>query len=239
MNRVIVLATLAISLIAAQSIKAQDHFDRAQVFFEIYVSEDGLVDYAGLVKNPAALDQAVYDIAHSGMQGRSNEYKAAFYINAYNILTIKNVVDHWPLESPLDIDGFFDKITFTIASEKMTLNDLENIKLRDEFGDPRIHFALVCAGSGCPPLTKVAMEPGTLANRLKVLTETALNTRKMVIEDKKKGTVWISKIFEWFQVDFGDSQKDVITFINQYRSIPIPATFEVKYLEYDWAVNSQ
>ena len=227
-----------IANLASESPAQEDFFDRSEEFFSTYV-ENGAVKYSILYEDAILLDALVYDIAHIGLSGRSREYKGAFFINAYNILVIKNIVNHWKIGSPLEVEGFFDEIKFNIAQEYMTLNDIENIKLRKDLGDPRIHFAIVCGGKGCPPIRQEVILPGNLKNRLNDLTVAALNSPRMVKVDQANKMVYLSKIFEWYQPDFGGGPLKVVRYINRYSSQPVAESYTIEYMEYDWSLNGQ
>ena len=76
-------------------------------------------------ENPEALDQLVVSIAEFYLNNQSEDYFTAFYINAYNVLVIKQVVDNYPINSPKDVTGFFDERKFTVAGEELTLDQIE------------------------------------------------------------------------------------------------------------------
>jgi hypothetical protein len=236
-NIIYILLLIAVSPLS--TLAQQDFFDRTQLLLDRYVSNEGKVNYTALREDDTYLADAVYDIAHSNLDGRSMEYRTAFYINAYNVLVIRNVVDNWPLESPLDVKGFFDVLRFNVAGEMMTLNQLENEKLRKDDGDPRIHFALVCAASSCPPLSRNIIVPRLLRNLLQDMTRKALDTELMVRVDHPRKTIYLSKIFEWYAADFGGGEDGIRNFINGYRLKPLPPAYELDYQAYDWSVNGQ
>ena len=78
--------------------------------------------------------------------------RLTFWINAYNALAIKGVLDNYPLKRVMDVEGFFDKVKYDIAGVEYTLNDIEKRVIRPTFGDLRIYFTLVCASVSCPNL---------------------------------------------------------------------------------------
>lgn len=208
----------------------------AAAFFDQYVSDEG-VNYTAIKKEATSLNHLVQSIANIDFEQLKDDTKTSFLLNSYNILVIQSVVDNFPIEGPLKVDGFFDKNTFKIGKQELSLNDLENIYLREQLGDPRIHFALVCAGKGCPPLTKVAFTPTNTDARLEALTIKALNHPKFIRIDKQAKKAEISQIFEWFAGDFGANQSEIIDFINNYRTKAIPKDYEIGYYEYDWDLN--
>ena len=137
---------------ALTSLEAQnDFFDRADQFFQGYV-EDGKVIYELIKEDPTLLNSLIEEIKRYPISERNKEAQKAFYMNAYNLLLIKEIVGHYPIQSPMDIPGLFDKKKHLIAGQSLTLNELEREVLLKDFFDPRLHFALVCGANGCPPL---------------------------------------------------------------------------------------
>jgi len=225
-----------VSLFAQLADGTSDFFDRADAFFSKHV-ENGLVDYKNIDR--AELSALTEEIASFHLADNSSDEALAFYINAYNILTIKNVLDNDMPGSPLDVPGFFDEINHTIAGKSLTLNNLENDVIRPRFKDARIHFALVCGAVGCPPLTKDAFHPSTLSKQLDKRTRAAMNSSYFTRVDSEAMTLQLSEIFKWYLVDFGDSLESAHGFINRYRNNPIPDQYTKTYYTYDWKLNSQ
>ncbi len=206
----------------------------ADSFFKQHV-KNGQVNYKGIKDNPEALNNLVEQIGNYKSQGKESDF--SFYLNAYNVLVIKQVVENYPLDSPLSIDGFFDKKTFLVAGEKITLNHIENEIIRPTYNDARIHFALVCGAVDCPKLTNGAFTSENLESKLQSNTINALNDKNFV--KYKDGILAISKIFEWYKADFGGDEAAFLNFINQYRKEPIPDGTKIGFYEYDWSLNKQ
>ncbi len=209
-------------------------FDKADAFFKAYVHEDK-VDYKAIVKHPEDLKE-LFEIAGSiNVDVKDQQEYQAFWINAYNLSVIKGVVDNFPLKSPLDISGFFDKTTYALAGKKITLNDIEHKLLRGQFKDPRFHFVLVCGALGCPPLINQAYVPDNLETLLESQTFKSLNG-SFVKVNKKKKRVEGSEILKWYKEDFlGDGSE--INFINRYRTDKIPENYKLTYYTYNWNLN--
>ncbi|QIE59424.1 DUF547 domain-containing protein [Rasiella rasia] len=231
----IVLFTIgSFSTTEALSQDLNTFFDEADAFFQGYVS-GGKVDYKSIHANTKQLD-AVLALAKSISVPKS-EAKAyqAFWINAYNLSVIKGIVDNYPLKSPLDKKGFFDTTTYELGSSKITLNDIENKKLRANFNEPRFHFVLVCGALGCPPIIPMAYTPSNLEYLLQQQTVKALNNSEFVRVSNKK--VAFSEIFKWYKEDFTKEGSE-IDFLNKFRKEPVPANAKVTYYAYDWRLNS-
>lgn len=211
-------------------------FDKADGFLRDNVS-NGRVDYNGIKANQGELNTLVALIKNFKLNEASSKEQKAFALNAYNILVIKNVIDHMPIAKPTDVTGFFDGVKFNVAGAMLTLSDIENKKIRPVFKDARVHFALVCAGRGCPPLLSGAYLPEKVDAQLTAITKKAMNDAEFIRVDAASKKVAISKIFEWYKEDFLAEASDFIAFINKYRSTPIPTTYSVTTYEYDWRLN--
>ncbi len=225
-------------VVFVQGITAQDpdmFFNKADAFFKTYIT-NGKVEYKALHEEPAILGELM-ELLKSVDVSNVNDYTyQAFWINAYNLQVIQGIVSNYPLKSPLDVDGFFDKNKHQIAGKEVTLNQIENELLRAKFpNEPRFHFVLVCAGLGCPPIIDEAYRPSTLNEQLKTQTEKALNDPKFIRVEG--GEVKVSQIFEWYKSDF-EKAGGVVNFINSYREPKIPEDNKVSYYPYDWTLNS-
>lgn len=210
-------------------------FDEADALFGKVVS-NGKVDYQALKNDPSQLD-AILSIAKNitVSKSRPEEYQA-FWINAYNLSVLKGVIDNYPLRSPLDKNGFFDRITYDLAGERITLNDIENKKLRAQFDDPRFHFVLVCGAKGCPPIIARSYSPGNLEKLLQQQTIKALNDSSFI--RVSEGKLALSEIFKWYKEDFVKGGSTEIEFLNKYRREKVPEQLEISYYSYDWRLNS-
>ncbi|MRX62740.1 DUF547 domain-containing protein [Maribacter luteus] len=212
-------------------------FSATDTFLKTYV-DGGKVDYRAIVKDPSSMNK-VLGMAEKITVSKENpkEYQA-FWINGYNLLVIKSVVDNYPIESPLDKAGFFDKKKHKIGGRELTLNDIEHEMLRAVFPEePRFHFVLVCAGLGCPPIINRAYAPASLEVQLEEQTKLALNDPLFI--QVKKNKVGISQIFEWYKNDFTQDGKGLVEYINQYRFKKLPEKAKVSFYEYNWALNEK
>ncbi len=174
------------------------------------------------------------------LNGMSRNEQLAFYINAYNALTLKVIGEHYPVRSIRDIPGVWDRLEFTVARRKITLDHIEHQILRKRFKEPLIHFALVCASKSCATLRD---EPYTGQNIHKVLEKQAyifINDTTKNRLDKDRNTLYLSSYFKWFREDFGD----VIAFVSKYFpeddvKLIRSGKVRVKYLGYDWSLNEK
>ncbi len=236
MNRKLftLLTLILLPSLAMSQVKPTEFFDKVDSFMHKHV-HDGLVAYSTIKQSPKALETlaasiAVFDLA----QLPDESGKKAFWINAYNVLVIKSVVANYPIKSPMDVAGFFDKQKHKIAGEKLTLNEIENIKLRKKYGDARIHFALVCAALSCPPLVAQAYFPDGLDKQLDERTRSNLNDAEFIRLDGMAKKVSVSEIFKWYA---GDFDKNLLDYLNRYRQQTIPDNYAVDNYTYDWRLN--
>ena len=229
-----------------------------------YVSEDGLVDYAGLKTNQEAFDRFVAqlpDLSRATYDQWTRAEQLAFWMNTYNALTLKAVLDHYPIKSIKDIGSalksVWDKLTFKVMGDSLTLNQIEHKILRAQFKDPRIHMAINCASIGCPPLANEPLQAERLDEQFKRLTERFLATPSNFNIDRSSEVVYVSSLFKWFGDDFvgkyGDEFKRsgfrekenaVLNYIGLHLNPADQAflrrnRFKVKYLDYDWGLNKQ
>ena len=144
-----------------------DH-SRFDALLRAHVDADGLVDYARLRTREAELDAYVGSLAAARFEELGRDEKLALLINAYNAFTLRLVLDHWPLTSIRDIpaEQRWDARRWRLDGETLSLNQIEHERIRPRFREPRIHFALVCAARGCPPLRAEAYTGARLEAQL-------------------------------------------------------------------------
>jgi len=234
MKKIIFLLTfLTVTIGSAQN--TADFFTKSDAFFKKHVTK-GKVDYKSIKNDPTTLNELLDIAAGASVSKNDSKTFQAFFINGYNLSVIKGIVDNYPTKSPLDIKGFFDKTKYTLGGKTTTLNDLENKILRKNFPtEARFHFALVCAGLGCPPIISEAYTPSLLEKQLQRQTTIALNNPNFIKVKGKK--VQLSKIFQWYKGDFTQNGSE-IDYINQFRKEKIPTNAKVSYYPYNWSLNS-
>ncbi|MGB1242908.1 MAG: DUF547 domain-containing protein [Chitinophagales bacterium] len=205
-------------------------------FLKKYVS-GGLVSYKSIKKGE--IKQLAEQIAAVDLSKSSSLEKQAFYINSYNILVVKSLLDTNIPSSPLDVLGFFDARKHPVAGQSLTLDELEKGKLFGLKKDARFHFAAVCGAKGCPQIETFAYSPSNLNAQLNRQTKKALNNTSFTRVNETEKKVELSEIFKWYESDFTQGGKSVIEYINQYRNTPIPTDYAVTYYPYDWKVNKK
>ncbi len=223
---------------ASEQTPALDTFFNTADAFLAENIEDGKVPYEAIAQEPAKLEELVAMIGNASLGDASDAEKKAFYINAYNILTIHSIIENNIPSSPMDVDGFFGKIKHNVAGKKMTLDEIEKGTLFPEFGDARVHFAVVCAATGCPQIQPEAYIPDKLNAQLDEAARESLNRDYFIRVNEDKKSVQISQLFDWYKKDFLKEADSVLAYINQYRDEGIPSDYSVGYYDYDWSLNS-
>jgi hypothetical protein len=237
-----------------------------------HIDDTGMVSYKKLRANPKKLQafvSAMSKLDRWSYDKWSKEEKIAFWVNAYNALTLKVIIDNYPIKSSFfrsrvypknsirQIPGVWDKITFKVMETSYTLGHMERKILRKEFNEPRIHMALVCAAMGCPPLLNEPYVAERLDQQFEEQSKKFLSNPGKFRIDREKAVVYLSPILKWFADDFVNSrapQKNiakhnkktsaVLNFIGGYlkeaeREYVLGGSFKIKYLNYDWSLNEQ
>lgn len=244
MKNTILLAAAILSL--AVGGRAAD-LDRAQAGLNATLSarvREGRVDYAGLKRDPAGLDAwlaAAAALGENEFKGRPREQRLAFLINLYNAATLRLILDRYPIASIRDIGPAWDpNKAFKLPAVKVfgrtvSLNQLEHEMIRPGYGEPRAHFALVCAAKGCPPLRAEAYDGARLNAQLEDQARTFLSQKAKNDASKAGETAYLSPIFKWYMKDFGGSKKSVLRYVKKW--LPVEDSWTVDWTAYDWSLN--
>ncbi len=200
------------------------------------------VSYDGFKRDEALLDKYLDILSAADPSTFSRNHKFAFYINAYNAFTIKLILSRYPeINSIKEIGSFFSgpwsKKFISLDGWTVSLDHIEHEVLRPKFNDPRIHFAINCAAKSCPPLLNTPYEGDILETQLDTQTRVFINRSTFM----KDNTLYISKIFDWFDDDFNDNPP---LFIRQYAGEQLKTKIDaagsgikISYLHYDWTLN--
>jgi len=258
--RIIVLAALCAmpGLVAAEF----DHgpWDRL-LAAHVRVFDQGqvtAVDYAGVAADRGRLTSylnALAGVSRNEFDSWSQMEQLAFLINAYNAWTVELIVSEYPgIESIRDI-GFLPGAAWrrnivSLFGEQVSLDDVEHGMIRgwDRYQEPRIHFAVNCAAIGCPALRAEAYVGERLEAQLDDSTRSFLADRsRNYISD---GSVYISRIFDWYEEDFErgwQGVESVHQFLLRYadalnagpqQRIDLEQqALRIRYLDYDWGLN--
>ncbi len=231
------------------SVRSVDH-GLWQMTLDDYLVEDdsgiNLFDYEGVQGDAdPRLDRYIESLKEIDPRSLSKSEQMSYWINLYNALTVQLVVRNYPIESITELGqsiiftGPWDDDIVEISGKTLTLNDIEHRILRPVYKDHRIHFAVNCASIGCPNLGSVVYTADNLEQLLSQSAKKFLSHPRGLIWRQDK--LLLSQIFEWFQEDFGSSEKQMLITISQYAGAEDAARLrrfsgEVDYI-YDWKLN--
>jgi hypothetical protein len=198
------------------------------------VSLSGKVNYVGMKSKLNEIQSYISNLESLSNQSTwSKNEKLAYWINLYNAATVRLIVQSYPTSSITNINGGkpWDKKVVTISGKAYSLNQIENDIIRPKFKEPRIHFAVNCAAVSCPKIMNSAFTADNLNYQLTKQAKAFINGSKNSITE---GSIEISKIFEWYAVDFGSS---VIEYLNKYSTTTINSDATITYKAYNWDLN--
>jgi hypothetical protein len=213
----------------------------------------GRVDYDAFKAAPTFaryLDQ----LARADPAALPDRERLAFWINVYNAYTIQLINTHGERESIRNINKTLGLTLKSPWKEKIVragggvyhLDHVEHEIIRKQFREPRIHFALVCAALGCPPLRAEAYTGAKLEAQLDdqarafLLRSPAKNR-----VDVASRTVYASPILDWYRDDFGGTKEALGRFLAAYhpdgptKALLQSGSFELKLTDYDWTLNKR
>jgi hypothetical protein len=239
-----------------------DYSDFAE-FLDRYVVEQkkikdftlNVVDYGGIQKSlekPGSLYESLLkqfeEFDPGTIQNRENEI--AFWINAYNIGAIKMIMDHYPVDSIRSrkinwLKNPWNKRILTIGKATYSLGQIEHEILIGKYGEPLIHFGIVCASLSCPELSKQVYEGSHLVAQLEKQARLFLkDTKRGLRIDRKRGEVYFSQVFKFDKKTFPNGARDALPLIVRFvesagdREYLLEKEYKVKYLDYDWSLNT-
>lgn len=204
---------------------------------------DGQVDYPA-IQADGTLDDYVRELNRidpTRLPRRQDQL--AFWINAYNAFAIKGILDHY---SPMTLWGryrYFIGRDYQVGGTTINLYDLERHVLIEQFHEPLMHFAIVCASTSCPKLQSWAYLPDQLDHQLDHAAREFINDPTRNRFDRKQKVASLSMIFQWFEKDFSAATGSVLAYVARYvddselaRELAQPG-YRIEFLEYDWSLN--
>lgn len=195
----------------------------------------------------AALDRYLDEMAKTAISGYARDEQMAYWINLYNALTVRVVLDHPSVDSIRDIDispglfsdGPWDADLIEVEGETLTLNDIEHRILRPIWRDPRIHYAVNCASIGCPDLQIRPFTGAQIDAQLEAAARAYVNDPRgvAIVGDD----ITVSKIYGWFIEDFGGDEAGVMAHLTRYAEPALKAELtrigKLDDTAYDWSLN--
>ena len=271
-TRALALALTLSGALTALGQPSGPDYTRYAAVLKTCVDSRGRVDYGALKRTPKNLDAFVSQLAAvepAQYKNWAEDERIAFWINAYNGLTLKLIIDHYPIQSSFwtsrvypknsirQIDEAWSRRRFRVMGRPMSLDDIEHQTLRKDFDEPRIHMALVCAANGCPILRTEPYAGDRLDEQLRDQTRRFLAEQGKFRIDRAARRVELSPIFKWFGDDFESAYGTARRFTHlnrQQRAIAnfaadhLPKSdadwlkrnrFKIAFLPYDWSLNER
>jgi len=229
---------------------------RGRVAYELMRGSEAYQEYLRLSYALREMDLAVLVDEHE---------KETFWINLYNVAVIHGVIELGVSDSVKEVRRFFNRVVYEVGGMEFSLEDMEHGILRSNRRppgslmkrfrhgdprrrysvrelDPRVHFALVCASSSCPPIG--VYTPEGLHGELDIAARTFMNSGGAVL-DRESGMVSLSSIFKWYANDFGRTMEERLRFVAAYLYDEADRDYlldnvrriKVRYQQYDWRLN--
>src|SRR5215210_1193008 len=212
------------------------------------------MSYKALKANDkATLDRLRQQMAMVDPNGLAPKDRLAYWINLYNISVVGIVVDNYPVDSIRDIStnpiirlNVFKKDSVPTKNGNISLDTIENEKIREAFKDPRIHFAINCAAKSCPPIRPEPYVGARLDQQLDDQVRTFFKSpHNALFEKDKRGVViHVTKIMDWFADDFEKWGGGRLAFLRKYlgpdrgRTIdPAKGNVTLEFNDYSWDLN--
>lgn len=218
-----------------------------------YVDNNGMVNYRNWYTNTADRAELKNYLAELGKADESKHAgkseKLAYWINAYNALTIEGILRVYPTTSirnhTAKLIGYniWKNLKLTTGGQEVSLEQIEHQILR-KMNEPRIHFAIVCASMGCPRLLNEAYLPDRLESQLVSNTRDFFSRPQNLRVDAHNKKLLLSSILTWFGSDFGKSKIDQLRYIAPYfpddaKRLVSAGGYRIEFQKYDWDLNTQ
>jgi len=210
-----------------------------------HVDENGRVDFAGLSKDAGQLKAFVAYVAKEGPRSHSSKFpgreaKLAYYINAYNALSLYAILDS---AAPDSLNASRDAKSirykkFVVEGEVISLQKLESEVIRP-MGEERVHVALNYMTAGSARFPRYPFVAQWLNEELEKQSKFFFNEERNVRVDRTKKIVHVSELLHFFSGDYLSKAKSLIGYVNRYRTEKIPENYRVEFIPFDWKLHSQ
>jgi len=222
-----------------------------RLFLSGFVETDGdgvnRVRYAAVSpEDKQRLDDYIDALAARNPAQLNRNEAFAYWVNLYNALTVRLILDRYPVKSIREIKphpfaiGPWAMALVTVAGVSLTLDDIEHGILRAYWRDPRIHYAVNCASISCPNLLKRPFTAAELHSMLDGAARSYVNHSRGV-KVSPGGKLTLSSIYKWYAEDFGGDEQGVIVHLLTYAepalAAEIRAAQSIDGYDYDWALN--
>ncbi len=234
MKKLTIIIAIFIGFFNSTAQNRIDHMPWDQLLL-LNVSNEGDVDYRGFIRDKFLFNEYFNSLAtNSPNETTPKVEKMAYWVNLYNAIVMKMVIDNYPVSSINDINNPWKQKQITIKGNSYSLDDIEHNILR-KMKEPRIHFLLSCAAKSSPKLWNRAYTGRNILDALKEKTDQYINDRNINRISAKETK--LSKVFEWYRDDFNHG--NIVGFYNTYADTKISKNSKVSFLEYDWSLNEK
>lgn len=238
-----------VTLAEAYAPEGEATFDHSafDALLKKHVNAKGGVDYPGLQDKRGELQDYIGRVADAPFDKLSRDGKLALLINAYNAFTLELILEHYDngqLASIRDIPNQWTDERWGIAGNTYSLNQIEHEQIRPKFKEPRIHWVLVCAAVGCPPLRAEAYTAAKLEKQLEDQAKYVHAHDKWYRLDQDENKVYLTKLYNWYGGDFEQVAGSVLKYVADYdptlkKMLEQGNPPRISWLDYDWSLNSQ
>ena len=214
------------------------------VVVRTHVREGGWVDYAALHAAPADLDRYLDVLANAPVEELGRDERLALLINAYNAFTVRLILDHYPIDSIKSIPKGqrWDDVRWNLGGELVSLNQIEHERVRPKFAEPRIHFAMVCAAVGCPPLRMEAYSAERIEEQLEDQARYVHANDRWFRPEEGGARVGLTALYDWYGGDFEQIAGSVLDYVGRYvpevaEALASGSDPKIRWIDYDWSLN--
>lgn len=232
---------------------------------------DGLVDYPALMRDGTRLRrycELLRSVELQDFLSWSKPERKAFWVNAHNVLSLVGVIAYYPTDdsgqpvyykgqnfSVQSIKNFRDRVFMKLMGMNITLNQIRDEILHDEYPDTRVYFALVHAAKGGPLFTARAFNAENIDELLDQATLAFVNNPNYVRLDQETNTLHLSTLFRWHRsefpclhleglkwVEYNRDLRGVVEFVYQLRpeadrSFIKKYSPRIRWIKFDWSLN--
>ena len=198
-------------------------------------------------RDRTVLSDYLADCARVAISEYGRDEQFAFWLNVYNAVTVRTVLEHYPVRSMRNIGvvpnwlggGPWDRSRIRVEDETLSLNDIEHRILRRNWRDPRIHYAVNCGALGCPNLQRQAFLGEELHATLDAIAAAFVNSPSGVRFAGDR--LHVCRIFSWFREDFGGTETGLLEHLRRYAAPELLARLQgrtrIDGFHYDWSLN--
>jgi Protein of unknown function, DUF547 len=234
-----------------QSVRAIDHaaWEHFLVRY-LRIGGDGVhrVAYGEVTpEDREALDAYINQLAAVPIGTYDRAEQMAYWINLYNALTVRLVLDHYPIASIRDVGsgprplsgGPWGETLVAVNGTPVSLNDIVHRILRPIWNDPRVHYALSCGAIACPNLQPEPFSGDRLDYQLSKAAIAYVNDpRNVTVTGHELG---LSSLYRWYRKDFGGSDSAVIHHLMAYAEPRLAMSLQqfdqIGADGFDWRLN--